>query len=67
LGGMAVGVGAAVVLSRAVSGQLVNTSATDPMIFIAAPAFLALVGLIAAAVPALRATRITPNVALRCQ
>ncbi|MBS1877558.1 MAG: ABC transporter permease [Acidobacteria bacterium] len=67
LGGMAVGVGAAVVLSRAVSGQLVNTSATDPMIFIAAPAFLALVGLIAAAVPALRATRIDPNVALRCQ
>ena len=65
--GMIAGVTAAAALSRLVSGLLVNVSATDPAIFIAAPVFLVVVGLVAAAVPALRATRIDPNTALRWQ
>ncbi len=54
-------------LSRLASQLLVNVSATDPFIFTGAAVFLAVVALTAAWIPALRATRIDPNVALRWQ
>jgi predicted permease len=63
--GILVGVALAAALTRVAAGLLVNVSATDPLIFASAAVFLAVVGLIAACVPALRAARIDPNIALR--
>ena len=47
--------------------MLVDVSATDTLIFAGAALFLALVALLATCVPARRATRIDPVVALRYQ
>jgi predicted permease len=65
--GLAVGVAAAIAVTRVASTLLVNVSATDPLIFAAAAIFLAVVALAASYLPARRATRIDPNVALRWQ
>jgi predicted permease len=67
LGGLLAGVVAAVAVTRLAAGLLVNVSATDPLIFGGAALFLALVALAASYIPARRATRIDPNVALHCQ
>ena len=58
---------AAAAVTRVVAGLLVNVSATDPLIFGGAALFLAAVALAASYVPALRATHIDPNQALRWQ
>jgi predicted permease len=65
--GLLAGVGLAIAVTRVASGLLVNVSATDPLIFAGAALFLAAVALAASYLPARRATRIDPNVALRCQ
>ena len=65
--GLLVGVMAAAAVTRLASGLLVNVSATDPLIFAGGALFLAAIALAASCVPALRATRIDPNTALRCQ
>ncbi len=65
--GLVVGVVAAAAVTRVVAGLLVNVSATDPLIFGGAALFLAAVALAASYVPALRATHIDPNQALRWQ
>ena len=64
--GLVVGVLAAAAVTRAAAGLLVNVSATDPAIFGGAAVFLAVVAFAASCVPAVRATRIDPNRALRC-
>jgi putative ABC transport system permease protein len=51
--------------ARIVGGMLVNVSASDPLTFAGAAAFLGLVAGFASYVPALRATRVDPMVALR--
>jgi predicted permease len=63
--GVAIGMGIALVATREVQSLLLATSARDAVTFVAAPAFLALVGLAACWIPALRATRIEPSRALR--
>lgn len=66
-----IGAVAGVVLGReagnAVRSQLYGISASDPRVLLAAALLLLLVGLIASALPALRATRVDPLIALRSE
>ena len=55
----------ALAAARVVRGMLVNVSPYDPLTFASAAAFLALVAALASYLPALRATRVHPAVALR--
>jgi putative ABC transport system permease protein len=63
--GVVLGVGAALLGSSAIKALLYEVSERDPWTLAAAAAILTLVGLVASAVPALRATRVDPLVALR--
>jgi putative ABC transport system permease protein len=63
--GIAIGLVAAAILARTVSSLLFGVSAIDPSIFVALPILLALVALVANLIPAWKATRIDPNIALR--
>jgi predicted permease len=64
--GLAIGLGAAVAVTRLVSSLLVEVSALDPATFVTAAMFLSAIALVASLVPALRATKVDPMVALRC-
>jgi putative ABC transport system permease protein len=63
--GLAVGLLAAAWLSRWMSHMLYGVRPTDPLTFAAVALVLALVALLATYIPARRATRIDPMVALR--
>jgi ABC-type antimicrobial peptide transport system permease subunit len=63
--GLAVGIPAALLLGRYVSAQLYGIEAHDPTIAIATTVLLALVSVAAGLIPAHRASRIDPILALR--
>jgi putative ABC transport system permease protein len=63
--GIGAGITGALVLTRSMSSLLFGVSAADPLIYAAVSILLAAVALVAAAVPASRATRIDPLAALR--
>jgi macrolide transport system ATP-binding/permease protein len=63
--GIVVGIPLAFVLTRVMSGLLYGVSAADPLIFIVVPVLLGAVALLACYIPARRATRVDPMIALR--
>jgi putative ABC transport system permease protein len=63
--GLVIGLGAAFGLTRLMTALLFGVSATDPLIFIAIPLLLAGVAFLASFIPARRATKIDPMIALR--
>jgi predicted permease len=63
--GLVTGSVIALAAARIVGGMLVDVSASDPLTFVSAAAFLGLVAALASYLPALRATRVEPMVALR--
>lgn len=65
--GLAIGAAAAIGLRQFVSKMIYGVSATDLVVFIAAPAFLAAIGLLACYIPARRAAVIDPLIALRSE
>ena len=64
-GGFALGLFGAFLLTRTLSGLLYNVKANDPAAFAAVALTLSLTAVLGCLVPALRAARIDPNVALR--
>jgi putative ABC transport system permease protein len=67
LPGLLLGVAVALSASRLLTGMLVQVDAADPISFAAAALFVGLVALLASYVPALRAARLAPMTALRCE
>jgi putative ABC transport system permease protein len=65
--GVTVGIGAAVALSVVMKSLLFSVSVTDPLTYIVIAVLLIVVALVASWIPARRATKVDPVVALRCE
>lgn len=65
--GVVIGLVLSLALTRLVASFLNGVSPFDPVTYAAGPVFLAMVALVASGLPARRATRVDPSVALRCE
>jgi putative ABC transport system permease protein len=65
--GLVIGLAASLGLTRLMSSLLYGVKPTDLITFVAVPAILAAVAALACYIPARRATRVDPIVALRCE
>jgi putative ABC transport system permease protein len=63
--GGAVGLGGGFALTRVLAGLLYQVKPTDPVVFTTVPLFFALIAFLASYIPARRATKIDPMIALR--
>jgi ABC-type antimicrobial peptide transport system permease subunit len=63
--GLAIGLAGAVALTRLMASLLFGVSATDAVTFSLVTLFLGLIAFLASYIPALRATRLDPMIALR--
>jgi predicted permease len=65
--GAAIGLGASYALTRLMKTLLFGVSATDPLTFIVIALSLGLIALLACWIPARRAAKVDPMIALRCE
>jgi len=65
--GLVIGLAASLGLARLIESFLFGVTTRDPLVFAGVPAVLAVVALVAVWLPGLRASRVDPNEALRCE
>jgi putative ABC transport system permease protein len=67
LAGVALGVAASIALTRLMKTFLFGVSATDPLTFVGVALLLTFIAVLACWLPARRATKVDPMIALRCE